>query len=224
MKKRIFYGIVVVIIIILIIYFVILLKRGILLKEDNPIVKELYQMSHPSKEVSVLNELYQENGFTNKYILAVGMKNYLKDYTKESVNKQELEKSIYDIFGDSIIFTNEDFDLHSNGICGYTYNKDTHTYEQLIECSENKNESYEQKIMSTNKVGNKIIIREKVLFLVKEDKTFVYTSFDKKDLIAEIENDLYEKEDYIDKGCTYEYTFISTNKNYILQDVHIIEE
>lgn len=224
MKKRIFYGCAIVIGIILIIYSIILLKRGIILTEENPLVQELYQMSHPSKEVMVLNELYQEDGFTNKYILAVGMKEYIKENAKKIILEEDLEQKIYSIFG-NIPIKHENFYLLANSICGFEYNKENHTYEQLAGCGGSINESYEQKIIALNKIGNKITMQEKVIFLVQEEeKTYIYTSSNKENLLAKVDNEQYNKEDYIDKGYTYEFTFTSINKNYKLTDLHVIKE
>ena len=223
MKRRIFYGSIVIIFIILIIYSVILLKRGIVLTEDHPLVQQLYEMSHLSGDTLILNELYQEKGFTNQYILAVSMKKHLEIKKEETISKEELEKSIHAIFG-NISFTHENFYLHTNNVCGYTYNKDKKIYEPLTDCNEEPNQSYEQKIVAVHKIGNKIIIQEKVLFLVQDEEIYVYTSSNKEKLLAKVKKEQYNKEDYIDKGTTYESIFTSINKNYIFTDIHVIKE
>ena len=223
MKRRIFYGSIVIIFIILIIYSVILLKRGIVLTEDHPLVQQLYEMSHLSGDTLILNELYQEKCFTNQYILAVSMKKHLEIKKEETISKEELEKSIHAIFG-NISFTHENFYLHTNNVCGYTYNKDKKIYEPLTDCNEEPNQSYEQKIVAVHKIGNKIIIQEKVLFLVQDEEIYVYTSSNKEKLLAKVKKEQYNKEDYIDKGTTYESIFTSINKNYIFTDIHVITE
>lgn len=223
MRKRIFYGCIVVIIIILIVYFVILLKRGIILTKENPIIQELYQKSHPSQEASVLKELYQEDGFTNKYILAVGMKEYLKQNKKETISEEEIEQTIQSLFKD-ISFSHESFYLMADNICGFHYDKEKHVYESLSNCEEDKKESYEQEIISLNKLGNKIFIREKVLFLIKEEDISIYTSSNKKELLGKVKQENYHKEDYMDKAMTYEFVFTLMNGNYVLTDIHRIKE
>lgn len=223
MKRRICYGCIVIIFIILIIYSVILLKRGIVLTEEHPLVQQLYEISHPGKDTLILNELYQENGFTNKYILAVAMKKHLEKKKEEAISQEELEKNIRAIFG-NISFTHESFYLLVNNVCGYTYNREKQVYEPLTHCDDEPNQSYEQKIVSVHKIGNKIIIQEKTIFLVQDEEIYVYTSSNKEKLLAKVKKEQYNKEDYIDKGTTYEYIFTSINKNYIFTDIHIITE
>lgn len=223
MRKRIIYGCVVVTVIIFIVYFIILLKRGILLTEENPIIQELYQRSHPSKEASVLKELYQEEGFTNKYILAVGMKEYLKENKKETILEEDLEQTIQFLFKD-ISFSHESFYLMTDNICGFHYDKENHIYESLLDCEKDKKESFEQKIIALNKIGNKIFIQEKVIFLIKDEDISIYTSSNKKKLLGRVKRENYHKEDYIDQGITYEFIFTLVNGNYILTDLHTIKE
>lgn len=223
MKKRIFYGSMVVVVILFLIYSVILIKRGMLLDTHSSLITELYETVHPSSEVIVLNELYQEDGFTNTYILAVGAKNNLKDKQRESISDTDLENSIHEVFGNDISFKHEDFYLFANGICGYTYNKDTKTYEQIMGCSGSTNDAYVTKIIEASRLGKRLTIKEAVLYISKKEKTSIYTSSNQKNLIAQVENDAFYEEDYFDKGSIYEYTFEVINKKYILKEINLIK-
>ncbi len=223
MKKRILYGCIVVVCIILIVYSVIVIKRGRMIKIDSPLIEELDKAFRPSKETTFLNELYQENGFTNEYVLAIGAKNYLQERTLETIPSDALERSIHEMFGENTSFEHNNFYLFSNGICGYTYNKETKSYEQIVGCGGNNTDFYKTKKIEANRLGKKLTIKEAVLYFSVAEKTSIYTSFTKEELLAEVENNIEEEEEYFAKGSVYEYTFEFVNKKYILKEVNRIQ-
>lgn len=223
MKKRILYGCIVVVCIILIVYSVIVIKRGRMLKTDSPLIGEVYEAFHPSKETTFLNELYQENGFTNEYILAIGAKHYLQEKQLETFSATMLEKSIHTMFGETISFEHNDFYLFSNGICGYTYHKETESYEQIIGCGGMNTDFYKTKIIEANRLGGKLTIKEAVLYLSVAEKTSIYTSSAKTEWLAEVENNTIVEDEFFEKGSIYVYTFELFNKKYILKEVNRIK-
>src|SRR5690625_214840 len=70
-------------------------------------VQNLYKMANPFDDAMVLNLLYKNSeSFDNQYILAVAIQNYLNNYNETIlyIPKDDVEKSIFKIFGNNISF------------------------------------------------------------------------------------------------------------------------
>ena len=61
--------------------------------KNSSLVKELYDMVNPSNNAILLDELYKNKDLTSKYIVAMGINNYLKYNEIKKFNNNELPLS-----------------------------------------------------------------------------------------------------------------------------------
>mgnify|MGYP001625363831 CR=1 FL=1 len=207
---------------------------------NDDFIKELYQKVNPSEDAAILKENYENNTFTNTYILAAGAMNYIrKNYKVENENNlsdstniiidaNELNKEIKEIFGE-ISYQNEDFYVmnYEYSICGFIYQKDENKYISLSGCGGSMNESFVRKVVATKVENNTITITEKSIYIYNDwndytNKRYIYNDCQKTNLLDTIETDSHTTvdiniENYLENAATYEYIFTKENNNYIFK-------
>ena len=59
--------------------------------KNSTLVKELYDMVNPSNDAILLDELYKNKDLTSKYIVAMGINNYLKYNKIKKFNNNDIK-------------------------------------------------------------------------------------------------------------------------------------
>ena len=135
-------------------------------------VQNLYKMANPFDDAMVLNLLYKNSeSFDNQYILAVAIQNYLNNYNETVlyIPKDDVEKSIFTIFGNNISFYHDKTYLFNNGYCGFDYNQELEQYEMLHGCSGSMEEKFYRKIVDAIQKNDEIIISIILLSLERQE-------------------------------------------------------
>ena len=198
-------------------------------------VQNLYKMANPFDDAMVLNLLYKNSGsFDNQYILAVAIQNYLNNYNETIlyIPKDDVEKSIFTIFGNNISFYHDKAYLFNNGYCGFDYNQELEQYEMLHGCSGSMEEKFYRKIVDAVQKNDEIIIFEKSIyvyndFLASDPQVTIYKNIINKDVILNYNSSSNDKlnisiDDYIEQASTYQYVFKKSGDDYIFESFKLV--
>ena len=255
MKKKFILIIIIIIIIILLVVgevFVLLSlntskenkeEETIKLDINSELVKKLYKMANPSDTAIVLDELYQSDKLSDKYKIAMGIADYLKenepisvensDYVFYYIPEEDVNEHIKFVLGDKVKYKSQDVYIMSDNICKFKYNEELKRYEDGGGCGDMGFRSYLRKITSAYAKGDKIYIKEKSIFIYNDWDDYyshvsVYSNHDQKKLLDYFEADPnvgFDKDEvmnkFIDKGSVYRYEFEKkdSNNNYIFNGI-----
>jgi len=119
---------------------------------NSSFVVDLYEKVNPSHDVSIIKGLYEKEGtFSNEYIF-----------------EEDVSQMIHRILGFHTKFVHQDvlvfsLDSYSEGICGYNYLPESHKYQLLHGCGGNFYEFFRRKIVSAEKEGDFVYLKEKLI-------------------------------------------------------------
>lgn len=242
MKKKLILILVIVILIVLEGFVIFSLNKDndkqdiINLNVNDKLVQKLYKMANPSDNAILLDDLYGKKKLSNKYKIAMGIMDYLKDNKvlndglSDYIKEDDVINHIKLTLGETE-YKPEDVLIMSGDICGFKYNGDLKRYEDAGGCGDMGYERFYREITSAYKENDRLYIKEKSFFVYNDWNDYyshvsVFTNIDKKNLIDYYEEDSngsrdIKPSDYIDKGSVYEYEFkkIDNNNNYIFKGV-----
>ncbi len=204
---------------------------------DSDFVYNLYYKVNPSNDISILKGMYETDKFSNDYILTTGIENLVrKNHLRltEFLDVEEIEKEIHQIFGTNVtvnhhkiyMFSSDEF---KNGTCGYTYLPNAKKYQLIHGCGGNANEFMLRKLVSAEKEGDQILLKEKSIYYLDDwndyvSKIYVYNNYNREKLLDYIEKESttpsnFSLEDYINEASTYVYVFKKEKENWILKSI-----
>lgn len=228
MKKKVIIYSVILIFIILFIGFI-FLKNS---KQEEDLFLRLYNMATPSSDASLLNELYlNENIITNNYALVIGISDYVKNKKVDSISLDNVDKSIKKCLG-NFSYKPEDVYIFTSNYCGFDYNVTLKEFEVKGGCGGNMHESYYRKIISNYSDDEKVLIREKVLYIYNEwdQDESIFNIYDgplKENLLDSLTEENFNNDklkEYIDLANIYEYLFEKEENNYIFKGVSRVNQ
>lgn len=201
-------------------------------------VNDLYSKITPSEDANVLKGLYEKEGtLSNQYILSVGIVNLVREKqlnNEEYLNPKEIEEQIHKILGTDNSFQHETTMIFSSGICGYEYSNFFEQYKVIDGCGGNWYEFFKRKLISAEKQGNFIYLKEKMIYFTDDwddylSRITIYNNYQKEKKLEYIETSSQESysvsiDDYIDQASTYLYTFEKQGNNYILKGIKEVDE
>lgn len=204
-------------------------------------VLDLYQKVNPSNDISILKGLYNmEESFSNDYILSVGIMNLIWEknlVNEEYINPKDVEEQIHKKLGYNIDFQHQDIYIfgqneYGKGVCGYWYRPNAKQYQLIHGCGGNSNEFFKRKLISAEKKGDYIYIKEKSIYYYNDwddysSKRYIYNNYKREKLLDYIEKSSSETfqvelDNYIEDASTYMYIYQKINQNYILKEVRKI--
>ncbi len=205
---------------------------------NSSFVVDLYEKVNPSHDVSIIKGLYEKEGtFSNEYILSVGIVNLIKEKfyrNEEYLREEDVSQMIHRILGFHTKFVHQDvlvfsLDSYSEGICGYNYLPESHKYQLLHGCGGNFYEFFRRKIVSAEKEGDFVYLKEKLIYFYNDwneyaSKVSVYNNYNREKLLDYIESDGSQNykvsiENYMENASTFLYTFKKQNGEYILESL-----
>ena len=140
--------------------------------KNSSLVKELYDMVNPSNNAILLDELYKNKDLTSKYIVAMGINNYLKhnkikkfnnnDINGGYINESDVRDNIKYVLG-NISYNNTDTYIMKDNYCMFKYNNELSRYELVGGC-DGLYTGYYRVIDSAYVNDNKLYIREKLIY------------------------------------------------------------
>lgn len=220
-------------------------EETIELDTNSELVQKLYKMANPSDNAVLLDDLYGNEKLTDKYKIAMGIADYLKDnepipvenpkYVFYYIPEDDVDEHIKFVLGDNVKYKPQDVIIMKDDICKFNYNKELKRYEDGGGCGDMGIENYYRKIDSAFEKGNKIYIKEKLFFVYNDwddyiSKVSVFSNYDKKDMLDYFEQDSSEEltideDKYINKGSIYQYEFEKrdNNNNYIFKGIKRIK-
>ena len=228
MKKKVIIYSVILIFIILFIGFI-FLKNS---KQEEDLFLRLYNMATPSSDASLLNELYlNENIITNNYALVIGISDYVKNKKVDSISLDNVDKSIKKCLG-NFSYKPKDVYIFTSNYCGFDYNDTLKEFEVKGGCGGNMHESYYRKIISNYSDDEKVLIREKVLYIYNEwdQDESIFNIYDgplKENLLDSLTEENFNNDklkEYIDLANIYEYLFEKEENNYIFKGVSRVNQ
>ena len=205
---------------------------------NSDFVQRLYHQVNPSDDASILKGIYEgESGFSNDYILSVGIVNLIKEKfyrNEEYIRAEDVEQMIHKILGFQVSFVHQDtrvfgFDSFGVGICGYTYLPESHQYQLMHGCGGNWFEFFDREVVSAVKNEDYVFITEKSIYWYNDwddqiSKRYIYNNSNREkllDYIVKDSNEFYQVKlaDYMKDASTYVYVFKKQNGEYILESV-----
>lgn len=206
--------------------------------KNSSLVKELYDMVNPSNNAILLDELYKNKDLTSKYIIAMGINNYLKyneikkfnnnDITGGYINESDVRDNIKYVLG-NISYNNTDIYIMKDNYCMFRYNNELSRYELVGGCDSSYT-GYYRVIDSAYVNGNKLYIKEKLIYYTYDfneviNKVSIYDNPDMINILDYREISSYDEinylDNFIDKGSIYLYEFekVDNNNNYIFKKI-----
>ena len=206
--------------------------------KNSTLVKELYDMVNPSNDAILLDELYKNKDLTSKYIVAMGINNYLKyneikkfnnnDINGGYINESDVRDNIKYVLG-NISYNNTDTYIMKDNYCMFKYNNELSRYELVGGC-DGSYTGYYRVIDSAYFNDNKLYIREKLIYYTYDfneviNKVSIYDNPDMINILDYREISSYDEinylDNFIDKGSIYLYEFekVDNNNNYIFKKI-----
>lgn len=206
--------------------------------KNSTLVKELYDMVNPSNDAILLDELYKNKDLTSKYIVAMGINNYLKyneikkfnnnDINGGYINESDVRDNIKYVLG-NISYNNTDTYIMKDNYCMFKYNNELSRYELVGGC-DGLYTGYYRVIDSAYVNDNKLYIREKLIYYTYDfngviNKVSIYDNSDMANILDYREFSSYDEinylDNFIDKGSIYLYEFekVDNNNNYIFKKI-----
>ncbi len=195
---------------------------------SSPLVQNLYKQVHPTEDVFVFYDFYKNEKFSNEYILAVGLKMYLENYPNAiSIPKEEVEKNIYEVFGESISFSHATAYLLVDNYCGYMYNSENNQYEILSGCGGSADKFYRQ-IVKVARDKNQLVLYEKSIFVeyatgMEGDYYTIYNNVIDKKIIKKDSGFVINLDDFLEEASTYKYIFEKEKGHYIFKSIALVK-
>ena len=206
--------------------------------KNSSLVKELYDMVNPSNNAILLDELYKNKNLTSKYIIAMGINNYLKyneikkfnnnDITGGYIDESDVRDNVRYVLG-NISYDNTDIYIMKDNYCMFRYNNELSRYELVGGCDSSYT-GYYRVIDSAYVNGNKLYIKEKLIYYTYDfneviNKVSIYDNPDMINILDYREISSYDEinylDNFIDKGSIYLYEFekVDNNNNYIFKKI-----
>lgn len=206
--------------------------------KNSSLVKELYDMVNPSNNAILLDELYKNKDLTSKYIVAMGINNYLKyneikkfnnnDITGGYIDESDVRDNVRYVLG-NISYDNTDIYIMKDNYCMFKYNNELSRYELVGGCDSSYT-GYYRVIDSAYVNGNKLYIKEKLIYYTYDfneviNKVSIYDNPDMINILDYREISSYDEinylDNFIDKGSIYLYEFekVDNNNNYIFKKI-----
>lgn len=206
--------------------------------KNSTLVKELYDMVNPSNDAILLDELYKNKDLTSKYIVAMGINNYLKyneikkfnnnDINGGYINESDVRDNIKYVLG-NISYNNTDVYIMRDNYCMFKYNNELSRYELVGGC-DGSYTGYYRVIDSAYVNDNKLYINEKLIYYTYDfneviNKVSIYDNPDMINILDYREISSYDEinylDNFIDKGSIYLYEFekVDNNNNYIFKKI-----
>ena len=206
--------------------------------KNSSLVKELYDMVNPSNNAILLDELYKNKDLTSKYIVAMGINNYLKyneikkfnnnDINGGYINESDVRDNIKYVLG-NISYNNTDTYIMKDNYCMFKYNNELSRYELVGGCDVSYT-GYYRVIDSAYVNDNKLYIKEKLIYYTYDfneviNKVSIYDNPDMTNILDYREISSYDEinylDNFIDKGSIYLYEFekVDNNNNYIFKKI-----
>ena len=206
--------------------------------KNSSLVKELYNMVNPSNDAILLDELYKNKDLTSKYIVAMGINNYLKyneikkfnnnDITGGYIDESDVRDNVRYVLG-NISYDNTDIYIMKDNYCMFKYNNELSRYELVGGCDSSYT-GYYRVIDSAYVNGNKLYIKEKLIYYTYDfneviNKVSIYDNPDMINILDYREISSYDEinylDNFIDKGSIYLYEFekVDNNNNYIFKKI-----
>ena len=206
--------------------------------KNSSLVKELYDMVNPSNNAILLDELYKNKDLTSKYIVAMGINNYLKyneikkfnnnDINGGYINESDVRDNIKYVLG-NISYNNTDTYIMKDNYCMFKYNNELSRYELVGGC-DGSNTGYYRVIDSAYVNDNKLYIREKLIYYTYDfneviNKVSIYDNPDMINILDYREFSSYDEinylDNFIDNGSIYLYEFekVDNNNNYVFKKI-----
>ena len=206
--------------------------------KNSSLVKELYDMVNPSNDAILLDELYKNKDLTSKYIVAMGINNYLKyneikkfnnnDINGGYINESDVRDNIKYVLG-NISYNNTDVYIMRDNYCMFKYNNELSRYELVGGC-DGSYTGYYRVIDSAYVNDNKLYINEKLIYYTYDfneviNKVSIYDNPDMTNILDYREISSYDEinylDNFIDKGSIYLYEFekVDNNNHYIFKKI-----
>lgn len=190
-------------------------------------VQDLYCNISPNKNAYILKQFYDSNGISNDYKINIGILNIVHKNDPGILDALDVEQGVKELLGEDATITHETIQFFINDHCGYTYEATDKKYIPFDGCGGIPDEYIYQKLLSAQKVGDKIILQEQILDIFKDlnsNEVFVYNNVEHEkliDTIQEYEGIVTEIDDskYIDAGSVYEYIFRKEKDHYVLESL-----
>ena len=195
----------------------------------DPAVIYLYEMANPSDDITTLRSLYETETFSNEYILATAIVDFLKEHPNytESISKEQLDEYVQKIFG-NVSYTASSGTVISEYLCSFTYDEVSQNYQIFIGCNGNFNEKILRKLTAAKKSGEEYILTEKSIVTydnfdeVLEGENITISIYDDVNHTNELASVTYKDiapnisiDEYLDRAATYEYHFVKEHDRFI---------
>lgn len=175
-------------------------------------VKELYQNTKASDELSFNYDLLKNNVITNSYMIGSGLAMALRDNKATPISSSEINLYIRKIFGD-VTVNYEDILLNGQKY-SFDSDKDEYVIKEMVDYS--KTDKILSKLVSAKKSTTEYILTIK-LVVVNNTNNNVYSDIDCTTMIDNKEN--ISIEDYLDEASTYNYHFTFNGETFVLTSV-----
>ena len=206
--------------------------------KNSSLVKELYDMVNPSNDAILLDELYKNKDLTSKYIVAMGINNYLKyneikkfnnnDITGGYIDESDVRDNVRYVLG-NISYDNTDIYIMKDNYCMFRYNNELSRYVLVGGCDSSYT-GYYRVIDSAYVNDNKLYIKEKLIYYTYDfneviNKVSIYDNPDMINILDYREISSHDEinylDNFIDKGSIYLYEFekVDNNNNYIFKKI-----
>ena len=175
-------------------------------------VKELYQNTKASDELSFNYELLKNNVITNSYMIGSGLAMALRDNITTPISSSEINLYIRKIFGD-VTVNYEDILLNGQKY-SFDSDKDEYVIKEMVDYS--KTDKILSKLVSAKKSTTEYILTIKMV-VVNDTNNNVYSDIDCTNIIDNKEN--ISIDDYLNEASTYNYHFTFNGETFVLTSV-----
>ena len=196
---------------------------------SDPAVIYLYEMANASDDITSLRNLYETETFSNEYILATALVDFLKEHPNytETITSKQIDEYVTKIFG-GISYTHSSGTVISEYLCSFSYDEVTQNYQILIGCNGDFNERILRKLTAAKKSNDEYILTEKSIVTydnfdeISEGEDITITIYDDVNHTNELDRITYKDvapnislDEYLDRAATYEYHFVKENERFI---------
>lgn len=201
---------------------------------ESDFIQNLYQLAIPNDYAPILNQLYNNDTFTNEYKLTTSITTLLNKMNIEDVqditlNAIDVEKTAKEIFGQDVKIEHQRLLFMIKNACGFEYDEKKQQYNSFSGCGGLPFEFFSRKLIKAEENENQIILTEQIAYAYininndykasdiyiynnsRQDKMLDFKQFDRANFN---ESELAQ---YIDSGSTYELIFEKENDNYIFK-------
>ena len=175
-------------------------------------VKELYQNTKASDELSFNYDLLKNNVITNSYMIGSGLAMALRDNKTTPISSSEINLYIRKIFG-GVTVNYEDILLNGQKY-SFDSDKDEYVIKEMVDYS--KTDKILSKLVSAKKSTTEYILTIKMV-VVNNTNNNVYSDIDCTNIIDNKEN--ISIEDYLNEASTYNYHFTFNGETFVLTSV-----